>query len=59
MGNIGRILVIVGGILALYAVLKVVGLMASVMIRTIFPVAILIVALVVIYVGYKMKGGRW
>jgi uncharacterized membrane protein len=55
MVNQGRILMIVGIILALYAVFKLAGLMASVMIRTIFPAAILIVALVVLYAGYKMR----
>lgn len=53
--NPGRALMIVGIILTLYAVFKIVGLMASMMIRTIFPVAILVVALVVLYVGYRMK----
>ena len=53
--NMGRALMIVGLILALFAVLKLIGLVASVMIRTIFPVVILIVALVVLFAGYKMK----
>ncbi|GEM_PF-5007017 len=53
--NPGRALMIVGVILALYAVFKLAGLMASLMIRTILPVAILTVALVVLYVGYRMK----
>jgi len=55
MGNQGRILMIIGAILALYAVFKLAGLVASVMFRTIFPVAILIVALAVVYAGYRMR----
>ncbi len=53
--NMGRTLMIVGIILALFAVLKLIGLVASVMIRTIIPVTILIVALVILFAGYKMK----
>jgi len=53
--NPGRALMIGGIILALYAVFKLAGLMALLMLRTILPVAILVVALVVLYVGYRMK----
>ncbi len=53
--NPGRALMIVGIILALYAAFKLVGLMASLMIRTILPVAILAVALAILYAGYRMK----
>lgn len=53
--NPGRALMIVGIILALYAVFKIVGLVASLMLRTILPVAILIVALAILYVGYRVK----
>lgn len=53
--NMGRTLMIVGIILALFAVLKLIGLVASVMIRTIIPVTILIVALVILFAGYKTK----
>jgi uncharacterized membrane protein len=56
--NPGRALMIVGILLALYAVFKIVGLMASLMLRTILPVALLIVALAVLYVGYRMKDRR-
>lgn len=65
MGKIGRIMMVVGIILALYAALKVVGLVASMvgmmtsmMFRMFFPAVILILALVVFYAGYRrMKRG--
>ena len=58
MGKTGRIMMVVGIVLAVYAVFKVVGLVASMMFRMFFPVAILILALIVFYAGYRrMKRG--
>lgn len=53
MGKTGRTMMIVGIILAFYAVFRVVGLMASMMFRMFFPAAILILALIVFYAGYR------
>jgi hypothetical protein len=46
---------ILGIILAFYALFKVVGLMAMVMVRAFFPAAILLLAIVAFYAGYRMR----
>jgi hypothetical protein len=55
MGNSGRILMVAGVLLACYAGFRVVGLVASMMIRAFFPAAILVIAVVAFYAGYRMK----
>lgn len=57
MGKTPRIMMFVGVILASYALLKVAGLMASMMFRMFFPAAILVLAAVVFYAGYRMRKG--
>lgn len=55
MGKTGRIMMFVGVILAAYGLLKVVGLMASMMFRMFLPAAILVIAVAVFYAGYRMR----